>query len=183
MTTDFEELFDDVMKYVKKNSAYPDFKGGTREDLEKYIRDIDPQKHIKHWVREELLDTGKAERLIEEGIPTAEKPVKDTIRDKAIKTELRRQEKIRLRDEAKTAKDTRPITNPNYKRWLKNPGRMDLRGIDTASHNLIRGEINKRLRAAKAKGFKVGMKGAHPYRKEKGETRRSLLNGRFMKRR
>ena len=171
------------MYYVKKNSKYPDFKGGTREDLEKYIRDIDPQKRITHFTRQELLDTRKAERLIETGVSAEKKPVKDTIRDKAIKAELRRQEKTRLADEKKTAKDTRPITNPNYKRWLKNPGRMDLKGIDTESHNLIRGEINKRLRAAKAKGFKVGMKGAHPYRKEKGETRRSLLNGRFMKRR
>lgn len=181
MTTDFEELFDDVMFYAKKKLGGKDFK--SKADLEEYIKDSDPQKKIKHWVRQEILDTGKAERLIEAGLPEAKKPVKDLLKDKAIKAELKRKDAARASDESRTAKDTRAITNKNFKAWKKNPGRFDLRGIDTASHTLIRGEINKRLRAARSKGYKVGMKGNHPFRKEKGETRRSLLTGRFMKRR
>ena len=93
MTTDFEELFDDVMFYAKKKLGGKDFK--TREELEDYIKDSDPQKKIKHWVRQEILDTGKAERTIEAGVAPEEKPVKDTIRDKAIKAELARKEKNR----------------------------------------------------------------------------------------
>lgn len=177
MTTDFEELFDDVMFYAKKKLGGKDF--ATKEDLEDYIRDSDPQRKIKQWVRKEILDTSAADRAIT-APPEIPDKVKEKIVQKAVDAELKRKKRARAADEAITAKTVKPITDENFKRWLKSPGRFDLRGVDTKSHQLIKNEINQRIRDARAKGFKVGMKRNEPYRKEKGESRRSLITGRFI---
>lgn len=181
MPTDFEELFDDVMYYAKKKLG--SFQGKTKEDLEDYIADSDPQQKIKRFVRKELVDTSRAERVITEVTPVVLEKKRDKVAEAAVDAELKRKKRARAADESKDAKVIKDLTKQNLKRWKKNPGRFDLRGIDTRSHNLIRQEINARIRKAKRAGFKVGgVNTPQPYRIEKRGTRRSLVNGRFMKR-
>lgn len=181
MPTDFEELFDDVMHYARKKLGDKEFE--TKEDLEDYIADSDPQQKIKRWVRKELVSTSRAQRLITEE-PVVPKKVRDKVAEKAVDEELKRKTRARVADEAKDAKVIKPLTNENFRRWKKNPGRFDLRGIDNVSNNLIKAEIRKRIAKARGSGYKVGgVNTAEPYRREKGASRRSLITGRFLKRR
>lgn len=55
--------------------------------------------------------------------------------------ESRRPKISRIRDESKTAKDTRPINKKNYLRWRKAVSRRDLSGIDTKGARLLRGRL------------------------------------------
>jgi len=167
------------MFYAKKKLGAKDF--ATKEDLEDYIKDSDPKKRISNYTRQEILNTSRAERLLEAGLGKEDKPVKDTITAKAIKAELARQANARASDEKKTAKRVTPITNATFKAWKKNPAKFDLRGIDTATHTFIKDEINKRLAKARAAGYTVGTKGVDAYRQERGNLGRSLITGRFLK--
>lgn len=168
---DPERKLDDVMSYAKKKIG--DFTGTTKEELIDYIKRSDEQNRISRTFRDIITDTNRAEQLLKNN--------KETLKEKAVQAELRRKIIARTTDEAKTAKRVTTINKETLTSWKKNPGKFDLRGIDTATHTFIKDEINKRLRAAKAKGYKVGMKGVEPYRKEKGETRRSLITGQFLK--
>jgi len=80
---------------------------------------------------DELYENGKAKEKIEENRVRKVKDEEDAFRD-ALRFERRRKLKERLRDEGRTAKNTRPATRNSVRIWRRRGGLQgDIRGIDT----------------------------------------------------
>lgn len=168
--TDYEAVFNDIMSYAKKNIGDP--RVSNKEELEDYIKESDRKGAISGKLRRELLETRGANRLLEES----------SIKEKAIQKELSRPQRQRAADERKTAKTVKEINKKAYDSWKKNPGRFDLKGIDTKTHSYIRAEIRRKVKKNLNKGYKLERKGLQFYRLENdGKRARDIITGRFVK--
>ena len=79
---------------------------------------------------DELYEQGGIKKIVEASAVEKEEVV--DLRERARRFEAGRAKRSRESDEARTAKDTRRITPPNFKTWRNNPARLDLWRIDTA---------------------------------------------------
>ena len=173
--TDFDEVFKKIMEYKRGNIK--DVK--TKEDLIQFLKDMDRRDTLDRTMHKSL--TRQNKNLISVLVDTREAEKYYDSTDAAIVKEFSRSMKSRTADEATTAKTVKQPTTENYKLWRKNPGALDLKGIDTKTHTLIQRESRARIARAKAKGLTVKGTLANPYSVEKRNRRRSLLTGRFIK--
>ena len=173
--TNFDEVFDKIMRYKKGDIT----KVKTKEDLRDFLKEMDTRGTIDtlilkgskkgHNLLNVLVETTPAENIYSKG--------------EAVAAELARTLNAREADESRTAKTVKTVTAENLKQWKKNPAAFDLRGIDTKTHTSIKEAIAQKVAKARAAGFTVkGASSYNPVRLEKGGRRaRSVINGRFVK--
>lgn len=184
MTPDYEEKWDDIYNhYIKQTPSWlSKFKGKNQQDLREWLlNELSPgakggKRRIQNNFVEELLETSGAQRFLDD---RAE--VLSSLQQQAVKSELSRSAPQRLADERVTAKDLRSINKESLRSWRADPGRFDLRGVDTRTKTLLSSYISNKIREKTAAGYTVKRYNGVPGYLDKQQRVRSVLTGRFIK--
>lgn len=105
--------------YIKKLEDYLSGSESGRALINAKTRSFDS-------ISNDAFENSNAKKIVEENSLSVE-----DLKLEALRFEESRASVGRLRDESRTAKDTRPINQFNFISWRKHPNRMDLNGIDT----------------------------------------------------
>ena len=130
MVTDFVDIGARINKAIdlnKLNSKQEYFKEVDRV-LDSWTKPNDKRPQSLKPFKEEIYEVSEASTVISR----KERLEDEELKAKAIRFERSRERLSRQRDEAHTARDTRPINARSYKVWRRGGyKRMDLQGIDT----------------------------------------------------
>lgn len=160
--TDPVRLMDDFMKYGKKYLPIEQF--DSPEDAKRWILEMDKiasrvngtDRRITDFVAGIAADSRRTSQIVSGALKVSDRgAVFNTLQGKAVRTELDRGVRARRIDEAKTSKRLLTLRRENFKRWVKNPGRFDIEGIDTETHELIKGRIRDKTEKWRRQGLKV----------------------------
>lgn len=136
--TDFGEIADErinnLLDFSKINSQ-EDYEREVRKLLKDNPQDRDSKSGVNRSINllpfvDELYRQSKAPELIANNKASKVKEQEDAFRD-ALRFERKRKLRERLRDESRTAKNTRPATKSSVRVWKRHPTMGDIRGIDS----------------------------------------------------
>lgn len=129
----------------KKLSGLEDIK--SRDDyyekLENYLGDSKAgmsflNAKTRSWesIREEFFEETEAKKIVEKNSAVSED---EELKARAMRFENSRSVSSRIKDESRTARNTRSVTRANFLSWRRTQGRRgDLRGIDTRNIARVR---------------------------------------------
>ncbi len=154
------------------------------EKLETYLGDSKAGQSFlnaktRSWesIREEFYEETDAKKIVEANSSVSEE---GELKARAVRFENSRSVQSRIRDESRTARNTRSITRSNFLSWRRSQGRSgDLRGIDTRNMRRVNA-LRKRIIITQAdrrlRNVKVFINPKLRYK-----AYRSAKSGRFVK--
>lgn len=158
---DPSQTMDSLMKYGKKYLPLRQF--NSAQDAKQWILDMDKiasrvtgsKRHVSDFAAELASDSRRATQIVQRQLEIGRPAVFTQLQGKVLSKELNRGVKARRIDEAKTSKNLLKLRRENVGKWARNPSKFDIEGIDTATHELIKGLVRERVAKWQGRGHNV----------------------------
>ena len=158
---DPSQTMESFMRYGKKYLPLRQF--DSPEDAKRWILEMDriatditgSDRHISDFAAGLASDSRRTQQIIGGAIKIGAPATFTKLQSKVLGVEFGRGVKARRIDEAKTSKHLLKLRKENVGRWARNPAKFDLEGIDTKTHELIRGSIRDKTAKWVGRGLNV----------------------------